>query len=184
MNKGANLFIIKSPEGEFFNGQTQTWEKRMFLGTYALTKQNAQEVLEFYEINGEVIQVTELEFTESLATQTTKLTIMLDATRAELETIKFRLPTVSNLNRNLGNFLKNTSQKIKDLNPHFRDFEKLKEDQTFEILGIYDAFVEEIAKTELYYCLEITEILKAYRKDRSSILGITRKINKYDTDGK
>lgn len=179
MNSGANLFMIKSPEGEFYNGQTQTWEKRMYLGAYALSKQKADEVVEFYHLNGEVIQVTELEFTESLASQTTKLTIMLDATRAELETIRFRLPTVSNLNRNLGNFLKNTSQKIKDLNPHFRDFEKHKEDQTFEILGLYNGFIDEVAKTELYYCHEVAEILKAYHKDRSSILGITRKINKY-----
>lgn len=179
MNTGANLFMIKSPNGEFYNGQTQTWEKRMYLGTYALSKNKAEEVLLFYELDAQVIQVTELEFTESLASQTTKLTIMLDATRSELEAIRFRLPTISNLNRNLGNFLKNTSQKLKDLNPHFRDFEKQKEDQTFEVLGFYENFISEVSKTELYYCHEVAEILKAYHKDRSSILGITRKINKH-----
>lgn len=177
MNTGAKLFMIKSSNGEYFNGNTRTFEKKMYLGTYARSEQKAKEVIDYFKIRGEVIEVTELEFTESLASQTTKLTIMLDATRTELEAIRYRLPTVSNLNKNLGNFLKNTSQKLKDLNPHFKDFEKQKEDQTFEVLGYYQDMINEVSKTELYNSHEIAEVLRAYHKDRSSILGIVKKVN-------
>ena len=58
------------------------------------------------------------------------------------------------------------------------DFIEKKEDTTDEVSGFYAEFITEVSKIQIHQTHEITAILQAYKKDRSSILGITKKILK------
>ncbi len=82
------------------------------------------------------------------------------------------------MNKNIKNFLQNTSEKLKIINPIFKEFIEKKEDATDEVTQIYDEFIHEIAELEMWQLGEVTSVIKAYKKDKSSVLGITKKIIK------
>lgn len=135
--------------------------------------------LESQGITGLVVyKSSEQEYTEGIASTTTKYAIQLDSIAFGLGLLGYSIPTMSQLNKNLKNFLLNTSKKIKDINPHFKEFIRKKEDDTDHVQGDYLEMIEEISKIELYECKRISEIIRAYRKDSSSIIGIANKINK------
>lgn len=125
-----------------------------------------------------VYETTEQAYTEAIASETTNVSIQMDSLAVRLERIAYSLPTMSGLNKQLKNFLVNTSTKLKSANPQFRDFLLKKEDATYEVQGIYDEYINNLSVVEMWEVVELTEIIKAYRKDKSSILGITKKINR------
>lgn len=176
MDNSPKLYMLKNAEGKYYNSRLNSWEKRLFLATFTTTKAKAQEVIDFYKLHAEVIIVTELEFTQDLASETTKTVIKLDSILTDLNKIHFHLPTISGLNKNISNFISKTSKYLKGINPHFEAFARAKEDQTFEVAAVYEEFIDELSNVELYHCGELTAILKAYHKDKKSILGIAKKI--------
>jgi hypothetical protein len=103
----------------------------------------------------------------------------MDSLAVRLDRIAYSLPTMSNLNKQLKNFLTNTSVKLKKANPQFNEFLTLKEDATYDVQGIYDEFINNLSVVNMWEVGELNEILKAYRKDKSSVLGITRKVNRH-----
>jgi hypothetical protein len=76
----------------------------------------------------------------------------------------------------LGNFLKNTIEKLKLITPLYNEFTNKKEDETFEVSGYYEDYINQVAFTELYECAEISEIIKAYRKDKEKLINIATQI--------
>jgi len=59
-----------------------------------------------------------------------------------------------------------------------KEFLNSQEDLTDDVSGHYAEFIESIAKINIYEMGEFNAVLKAFRKDRASILGIAKKVLK------
>lgn len=168
--------FIAEQNGDFFFVDIH-WK-----GLYWSSEKLAKTAIENLEKQGVTGLLThkssEQEYTEGIASTTTKYAIQLDSVAFGLGLLGYSIPTMSGLNKNLKNFLLNASKKIKDINPHFKAFLEKKEDDTDQVQGDYLEMIEEIARVELYQCKRIAEIIRAYKKDPNSIIGIANKINK------
>lgn len=60
----------------------------------------------------------------------------------------------------------------------FDEFFDTIEDSTKEVYNAYDEFIRTISGVKIWECRNISEIIKAYKKDAASIEGIVKKINK------
>jgi len=168
--------FIAEQNGDFFFVDVH-W-KGLYWSSEKLAK-TAIKNLEEQGVTGlEVHKSSEQEYTEGIASTTTKYAIQLDSVAFGLGLLGYSIPTMSQLNKNLKNFLLNASKKIKEINPHFKAFVDKKEDATDQVQGDYLEMIEEMSKIELYQCKRIADILRAHRKDPKSIIGIANKINK------
>ncbi len=178
MNKGANLYFIKSND-KYLNGQYNTWHEKPVLATYTTTEKNAIDVANHFSCtNYEIEKVSEHDFTGLLANETTRLIIQMDSILIQLEQLRYQVPTISQINKVTHKHLKNTCDNLKVINPYFNSFIKSQEDATFDVKAVYDSFIYELAKLELWDCENLIDILKAYQKDPNSIKGIAKKILK------
>lgn len=174
--QNPNLYLIKNEAGKWYNGKDDFWASKMSLATYTLNAKKANDLIKYYSLeNAVVFQTTELEFTQDLASITTSAIIQLASIKQQLEEIKYRLPTISGINKNLGNFLGKTINQLKVVDPMYNEFIKRKPDQTDDVEGYFKEFVSEIASVELYECHNITRIIKQYKKNPSAIMGIVKK---------
>ena len=175
----ANLYIIKSTEtGRYLNGKFNTWHNKIVLASYATTEFDAMKVARLYNYTDyEIEKISEYDFTSLLASETTKMIIQLESVLFQMEELRFNIPSISMINKNTHKILKNACENIKFINPYFQSFIKEQEDATFDVKAVYENFIHELAKVDLWECENLTGILKAYKKDPKSIIGICKKIN-------
>lgn len=175
----AKLYQIKNKEGNFYNAHNNFFTERLCIGSYATSRRESEAVIAHFELQDcEVFETTELEFTQEMAGLTTRVIIQLESTRKLLEDIRYILPTISQINKNTGKHIKNCAENLKLITPYFNQFLKVKEDPTDEVAGLYDEFIYELSKVELYECESLTHVLKAFQKDKKSLKGICNKILK------
>lgn len=179
MNQADNspkLFLIKNEAGKWYNGKDDFWSTKMSLATYTLNAKKANDLISYYSLeNAVVTQTSELEFTQDLASITTSAIIQLASIKQQLEEIKYRLPTVSAVNKNLGTFLGKTIDQLKFIDPMYNEFIKQKPDQTDDVEGYFKEFISDISGVELYECHNISRMIKQYKKNPSAIMGIVKK---------
>lgn len=124
-----------------------------------------------------LVVATEEEFWISYGLTATQAIISEDYFIKFLETINYNVPYVSQINKNIKNSIQNVLNNLKNVNEKFNDFRDKKEDQTYEVSAYYEEMILEIAKLDFHECHNITNMLKAYRKDPKSLQGIVKKIN-------
>lgn len=175
------IYQLKVKEGMFLNLESKNpfYTPVFWRASYFSSAKVAQQIIDKSGNNNLIIhETTEQEFTEAIATETTNVSIQMDSLAVRLERIAYSLPTMSGLNKQLKNFLTNTSVKLKKANPQFTEFLSLKEDATYDIQGIYDELINNLSFVNMWEVGELNEVLKAYKKDKSSVLGIAKKVNK------
>lgn len=176
------IYQLKTKEGMFLNIESKNafYTAVFWRASYFSSSKIAQQIIDKSGVSDLLIhETTEQEFTEAIATETTNVSIQMDSLAVRLDRIAYSLPTMSNLNKQLKNFLTNTSVKLKKANPQFNEFLTLKEDATYDVQGVYDEFINNLSVVNMWEVGELNEMLKAYRKDKSSVLGITRKVNRH-----
>lgn len=173
----AKLYLIKNESGKYFNAAKNYYSELYIGATYATSDQKARDIINAFGLKNHTIDiVTEEDYMTSIASKTVKVIIQMDSLRRELDEIRYNMPTISGLNKNSANFLKNTSNHLMGISkPLFDEFVKKKEETTDDVQGNYEEFINELSKIELYDCGELTLILKALKKDRKSIVGIAKK---------
>lgn len=176
------LFFVKDKQGKFVtveNGSIQTTSK-MCYARFVRTKKEAEIKKQQLEIQLnqelEIFIGTEFDFMEELAMITTQTIITGQYFIQLMENINWNLPTISQINKNLKNALNRAVESMKAVNTGFKTFEESKEDATFEVSGHYQETIMLLSEIELYNFGEVNAILKAYKKDKTSILGIAKKI--------
>lgn len=170
------IYCIVDAAGKFYNAEKKYFANLLYLGTFYSTFENAKSYIIGHKLNALVKETTYNEFAESIATFTTKATIQAESMITNLRQIKYSLPTVKGLNHKLDTSLEKTINLMKMFNPMFQEFLNKKEDNTFDVAGVYEEFVEEVASVELYNCADLSKIIQAYKKDKASIMGISNKI--------
>ena len=177
-----NIYQLQNKEGKFLNIDSKNpfYTEVFWRASYFSSLKIANQIIAQSGVTGlVVIETTDDAFTEAVATETTNVSIQMDSLATRLDRIAYSLPTMSGLNKSLKNFLVNTSVKLKNANPQFKEFLDKKEDATYDVQGVYDEYINTLSKIEMWEMEEFTELVKAYKKDRNSTLGFARKINKY-----
>lgn len=176
----ANLFIIQETETKkYFNAKDNLFVRLLGNSTFATTDLQAKAIIQAYNLEKcEVIIVTEDDFVYSLQNITTNAVLKAEALKKNLEELNYNIPTISGLNKNLKNFLKNIIEKLKVVNPIYKALEVTQEEELFNIQGHYEDMINEISKVELNDCESVARIIKAYHKSPDSINGIVNKILK------
>lgn len=170
------IYCIVDAAGKYYNAEKKYYANLLYLGTFYSTAQNAHSFITGHDLKAQVQETNYNDFAESIATFTTKATIQAESLIANFRQIKYSLPTVRRLNHKLDNSLEKTIKLMKMFNPMFQEFLNKKEDNTYDVTGYYEEFVEEVASVELYHCSDITKIIQAYKKDKASVMGISNKI--------
>jgi len=172
------IYFLKNSEGKFYNSKDQIFFRSIYNANYDRDYKKMQAVLKLPIFqNCTIHEITESDFMEGMQVMTTSVVLSGQYFTQLLENLDYKLPTVSQINKNMHKKCKLAIDELTPFSSIHKDFIKAQEDQTDEISGYYQEYIEEIAKVQIYQCAEVTAILKAYFKDRSSILGITSKIN-------
>lgn len=174
----ANLYMIQNVNDQkWYNGKYKYFTKQLSLGTYTQTEQKAKEIIGYYKLeNCQIVVIKEQDFLQSLASLTTKTIIITETLKKQLEDIHYNLPTISGVNKILGNFLRNTIEKLKLITPLYNEFTKQKDEQTLEVTGFYEDFINQVAFVELYECHDLANILRAYYIDKNKMINIAKEI--------
>ena len=176
------IFQIKNQSEKFLNLDSKDafYTSVFWRASYFSSAKIATQIIQSSGVSGLVVsETTELEFTEAVATATTNVSIQMDSLASRLESYAYSIPTMSKLNKTLKTFVVNTSLKLKAMNPQFKEFLDQKEDDTFDVLSLYDDYIETISPLEFWEMKDITHLVKMYRKDKKSIMGMADKIQKY-----
>lgn len=170
----ANLYFIKSTDtGRYLHGKFNTWHDKVILSTYATSEKNAFDIAKhFGYTNFEIVKINEYDYTALLASETTRLIIQMDSILLQLEDLRYQIPTISQINKVSHKIVKNACEQLKVINPYFNNFIKQNEDTTYDVKGIYDDFIHELAKVEIYECSNLTAILKEYAKRPEEVMKI------------
>lgn len=175
------IYQIKNKEGKFLNVDSKNpfFTEVFWRASYLSSAKIAQQIIDKSGVDGlEISETTEQGYTEAVASETTNISIQMDSLSVRLERIAYSIPTMSGLNKQLKNFLVNTSLRLKKANPQFNEFLEKKEDATYDVQGVYDEYINSLSFVEMWEVAELKEIIMAFRKDKSSLLGIARKVNK------
>lgn len=171
------IFVLKRADGKFYNHTDRHFYSKLSLGSYAKSKSEFAPllVLEIFK-DCEVFGTTEEEWTKDMAHVTTAAILKLESAKRNLEEINYNLPTVSKLHKSIGNSMQNTLVNLQKISPMYQEFISKKENETDDVMAVYDEFIAQMAKVEMWQCSEVSAMIAAYFKDRSSMLGITKKV--------
>lgn len=176
MKTSANLYFIKK-NNRYLNGKSNTWHDKVIMSTYATSEIKALEIAKYYNIlDFEIEVIKEFDYTGLLASETTRLIIQMDSILVQLEVVRCQIPTISQVNKVTYKNIKSATESLRVINPYFNAFVKENEDTTYDVKGIYEDFIHQLSKIEIYDCSNLSAIFKAYAKDRDSIMGIANKI--------
>lgn len=167
IQNSPKIYLIANNKGQFLNceGKEPFFTSVLWKGSFGKNKIKVQETMELLGFeNTTVFESTEKEYTEGLASETTNVCIQMDSIRRKLDRVNYHLPTISSLNKNLSNFLKNASLKLKEANPYFDDFVRIKEDATDDVVGDYEEFIEAVSKIELWEMKKYTNLINEFKE--------------------
>jgi len=171
------IYFLKNSEGKFYNSKDEVFYSSIYNANYDRDYKKMQAVLKLPIFqNCSIHEITENDFMQGMAIKTTAVVLSGEYFTQLLKDLNYKLPTVSQVNKNMHKKCKIAIDELAPFSTLHKDFIKSKEDQTDEVQGHFQEYIETISKVEIYQCAEVTSILKAYFKDRNSILGITRKI--------
>lgn len=179
MTNSPKIYFLKNSEGKFYNSKRGIYFSTIIHANFERSR-NVLEFLIEHKFKGHKIHtITEHEFMEEMAHQTTNCVIAGEYFASLIFNLSCILPTVSQVNKTMYQKCKNAIDVLKPFTTMHKDFISKKEDSTDEVQGHYSEFIAELSKVQIYQTAEVTAILKAYHEDRESILGITKKVLKY-----
>jgi len=182
MSTSPKIYLLKNAEGKFVSVEAGgiILVQKLCYARYTKSQKEIEAKKLDYEFHLgcklEIHVATEEEFMEGLRLLTTKAVLSGQYFRQLMENINYNLPTVSQINKNLRNSMNNSISKLEGINSVFKHFEDSKEDTVYEVYGYYMEMIEELVKVELHEVKEVTIMLKAREKNRSSMLGIAKKV--------
>ncbi len=177
MTNSPKLYFLKNKENKFLNGKDRVFYSNIINATYEKKEQTVIDIIKYIPAfsNCEVHEMTENDFMEAMANETTKCVVVGAYLSNILTQIDSKLPTVSQVNKTLHNKLKIAIDSLTPFTSMHKDFIKQKEDQTDEVSGHIAEYLNLVSEPEIYLSGELAGILTAYKKDRKAIVGIAQK---------
>jgi hypothetical protein len=178
MDNSPKIYFLKNNEGKFYNSRSKTYFTFVINANYERDKRILEALIEHRFKDHEVHTITEHDFMQEMASQTTNCVLAGEYFSGLLFKLSCVLPTVSQVNKTMYQKCKSAIEALKPFTNMHKDFIKTQEDQTDEVQGYYAEYIAEVSKVPIHYAHEVTMVLKAYQKNRESVLGITKKILK------
>lgn len=179
----ANIYLLQNAKGQYVSYNKihgYSFCFKIHDAQYTRKKEEAEaskpKIEQLLNIKLEIVKSTEQELLFSYGLTATHAVITGSYFIEFLELINYNIPTISQVNKNIKKHLVNAINSLKPIDVKFKDFESVKDDQTYEVYGYYQEMIHELAKIDLYHCNNITQLLKAYQKSPKSLEGITKKI--------
>jgi len=182
------IFLIKNEAGRFINVENPKmpyFTDKMWQGSFSSIKgkKNFDKNLEYLNKTGEYgeLSLFETDLFEHLASsaiETSAAIITLDLAAKRLQLVRNTIPNVGEANEHVHNSLVNCSKKLKFVAPLFAGCERNNEEFTYEMQGNYDEMIHHLGKVEPWNTAEINELLTAYWKNKKTLLGSARRVNK------
>lgn len=177
MSNSPKIYFLKNSEGKFYNAKQKHYYSSIVNANYERSDVLLKSLLELDRFkNCEIHSITENEFMEEMANKTTTAVLAGEYFYRILFDVDNRLPTVSQVNKTMSQKVRVAIDVLKPFDIMHKDFIDKKEDDTDDVQGHYADYIHEMAKVQIYQTAEVTAILKAYFKDKRSILGVTRKV--------
>lgn len=179
METSPKIYFLQNSEGRFYNSKHKTFHNSVLNANYERDKVKMKELLELPQFQGcEIYEISEENFRILMGCETTRVILAGQYFVQLLVQLDMKLPTISQVGKNMHKKCKIVIDELTPMTDWHRKFIKGQEDHTDEIQGHYQEYIETMATIEIFQCAEVTAILKAYHKDKASILGITKKILK------
>lgn len=170
------IYFLKNNEGKFYNSRSNSYYPEIVNANYERDYKVMQFLIENKFKGHKIHMITEHEFMEEMAQQTTNCVLAGEYFSRLLFNISCILPTVSQVNKTMYQKCKSAIEILKPFTKMHLDFINAKEDNTDEVQGWYSEYINEVGNVKIHQTAEVASILKAYQKDRSSMLGITKKV--------
>ena len=168
-------FIEKN--GKFFNSRDNHWYSSFTNANYERSRKILDELIKLPKFEGSsVYETSEEYFMNELATATTDLVIAGEYFSRLLENFACKVPTISQVNKTMYQKCKIAIDVLKPFSQMHKDFLKAQEDTTDDVSGYYAEYIQAVGSSKIYETGELVSIIKAYHKDRKSIVGIARKV--------
>lgn len=172
----AKIHFLKR-DNKFYNSKDETWYSNILNANYDRDFNKMKLVVKLFP-NSEIHTVTEEDFMQELAMITTNAVLAGSYFAEILKKINYTIPTISRCNKLVYQKCKNAIDALEPFSKFNKEFVNRKEDETDEVSGHLQEYLSLLSDVEVYKTAEVVEILKAYKKDRASILGIVKKINR------
>jgi hypothetical protein len=171
------IFFIQNQEGKFYNSRDKFWYSSITHANYERSRVILNELVKMDRfIGSEVYETTEEVLMNELATMTTDLVIAGEYFSKLIEKYACRVPTISQVNKVMYNKCKQAIEALKPFSKMHKAFLEQKEDLTDDVSGYYGEYIQNVASVQIYQTKEISALIEAYHLDRSSMIGIAKKI--------
>jgi hypothetical protein len=177
IQNSPKIYFIKNQEGKFYNAKNQYYSSAIINANFERNDSIVKSLLKLDKFKDcEIHCITEHEFMEEMANKTTTAVLAGEYFHRVLSDIDNHLPTISQVNKTMSQKTRVSIDVLKPFDLMHKDFISKKEEDTDDVQGRYKEFINEMCKVQIYQTAEVTAILKAYFKDKGSILGVTKKI--------
>ncbi len=174
-NSPKLYFITK--DNLFYNIREKHWHSQIVNATFDKNAKIMNELIELPKYDGCSLHImTEHEFMQEMASQTTSLVIAGEYFHRLLFNLASRIPTISQVNKTMSMKCKNAIDALFPFSNMHKDFIEEEEDKTDEVQAYYAEYIHEVAKVQIYEMAEVVAVIKAYHKDKKSILGVVKKV--------
>jgi hypothetical protein len=174
-NSPKIYFITK--DNKFYNSRDSHWYENIVHANYERKRELLDQLIKIDKfIGSSVYVITEEELMNEFATMTTDLVIAGEYFSRLIEKYAFKIPTISQVNKTMYQKCKQAIECLKPFSSMHKGFLEQKEDLTDDVSGYYGEYLQSVATVKIYQTKEISSMIEAYHLDRSSMLGITKKI--------
>jgi hypothetical protein len=169
-------FLQRIADSKFYNSRQKTYFTSPVNANYERDRKGIEFLINTSFKEHQVYETTEDEFWELMAMTTSDLVIAGSYFAERLNNLACIIPTISQVNKTTYQKCKNAIEALKPFTKWKENFLASKEETTDDVSGLFSEMLFEFGKVEVYEAQRITAVLQAYKKDRESIMGITKKI--------
>lgn len=170
-----NIYFIRNNEGKFYNAREKQFYSNIVNANFERDKKVLDDLLHRFHGCG-IYETTENEFMQEMASITTNLVLSGSYFAELLNKHACKIPTISQVNKTMYQKCKIALDTLKPFTSLHSDFIDKKEEETDDVRSHYEQFIKEMSDVEIYQMGEVVSILQAYKIDKQSILGITKKV--------
>ena len=178
MSSPKVYFITK--DGKFYNSKDKMFYSNIVNANYDKNKKGIEFLVEnnpFFK-GCEIEEVLEEDLFFMYQDITVKAVLAGSYFSELLVSLDMRLPTISQVGKNMHKMMNNAINALKPITSHYKDFLKKEEDRTDEIMGHYGEFIQNISEVHIDQMKEYNKVFRVMKTDKKSIVGLADKILK------
>lgn len=181
----SKIYFLRNNDGKFYNSSDGVWYSEKVNAIYDKNYSKMLEVLKMDKFSDcGIYETTDHILWQEIATWTTNIVLVGSYFSELLLKVSNRMPTISQVNKLMYQKCSLAVEVLRPVSNWNDDFVEHKEDATDEVSGHMKEYFHELSQIDIHEMAEVTEILKMYRVDRASMMGIATTIRKRNPKSK